>query len=241
MFLSEAELRMCTEIRDKNRSDIGSHACDVAHAWWCPTPALMLWSLASKRYPGDPIDVVYGSVDKIVGGHVLVKGKSGISKLEADHILVQRRRTFFARHSGPIAGATRIFLSGLSRPPDGVRRKDPVATREHFAIRLMPQHGGDGCAAQDLCMEVDGIKTGLLIFRPALDLSLKAITGPARYILSDLRNDPLSIKKFMQLLSNPDAVKEAILFKMKAGFPAAIATRCCFWESSGQRILAAFP
>jgi hypothetical protein len=42
--------------------------------------------------------------------------------------------------------------------------------------------------------------------------------GPARYILSDLRNDPFSPKKILMLLGNLEAVREAILFKTRLGF-----------------------
>jgi len=54
--------------------------------------------------------------------------------------------------------------------------------------------------------------------RPAADMRLGSITGPARYILSDLRNDPFSPKKIMMLLGNLEAVREAILFKTRLGF-----------------------
>src|SRR5689334_24084436 len=49
-------------------------------------------------------------------------------------------------------------------------------------------------------------------------MRLASITGPARYILSDLRNDPFSPKKIMLLLGNLEAVREAILFKTRLGF-----------------------
>jgi choline dehydrogenase-like flavoprotein len=65
--------------------------------------------------------------------------------------------------------------------------------------------------------ESGGMKT-VVYLRPALNLGLRAIQGGARYILSDLRNDPFSPKKIFQLLTNPEAVREAILFKSKAGF-----------------------
>jgi choline dehydrogenase-like flavoprotein len=49
-------------------------------------------------------------------------------------------------------------------------------------------------------------------------MRLASITGPARYILSDLRNDPFSPKKILMLLGNLEAVREAILFKTRLGF-----------------------
>jgi len=58
----------------------------------------------------------------------------------------------------------------------------------------------------------------VIYLRPAVDMRLSSITGPARYILSDLRNDPFSPKKIMMLLGNLEAVREAILFKTRMGF-----------------------
>jgi choline dehydrogenase-like flavoprotein len=58
----------------------------------------------------------------------------------------------------------------------------------------------------------------VVYLRPAIDMRLGSISGPARYILSDLRNDPFSPKKILMLLGNLEAVREAILFKTRAGF-----------------------
>jgi hypothetical protein len=68
-----------------------------------------------------------------------------------------------------------------------------------------------------LIYESDDLKT-VVYLRPAVDMRLASITGPARYILSDLRNDPFSPKKIMMLLGNLEAVREAILFKTRLGF-----------------------
>jgi hypothetical protein len=68
-----------------------------------------------------------------------------------------------------------------------------------------------------LIYESADLKT-VVYLRPAIDMRLSSITGAARYILSDLRNDPFSPKKIMLLLGNLEAVREAILFKTKLGF-----------------------
>src|SRR6185312_16886892 len=68
-----------------------------------------------------------------------------------------------------------------------------------------------------LIYETDDLKT-VVYLRPAIDMRLSSISGPARYILSDLRNDPFSPKKIMMLLGNLEAVREAILFKTRLGF-----------------------
>ncbi len=68
-----------------------------------------------------------------------------------------------------------------------------------------------------IIFETDDLKT-VIYLRPAIDMRMSSITGMARYILSDLRNDPFSIKKIFKLLGNLEAVREAILFKTGSGF-----------------------
>ena len=68
-----------------------------------------------------------------------------------------------------------------------------------------------------LVYDTADLKT-VIYLRPAIDMRLSSITGAARYILSDLRNDPFSLKKIMLLFGNLEAVREAILFKTKLGF-----------------------
>jgi hypothetical protein len=58
----------------------------------------------------------------------------------------------------------------------------------------------------------------VIYLRPATNLDVRSIIGPARFVLSDLRNDPFSPKKILQLLANFEAIREAILFKTRAGF-----------------------
>jgi hypothetical protein len=68
-----------------------------------------------------------------------------------------------------------------------------------------------------LVYESEGTKA-VFFLRPAIDLGLRSIQGAARFILSDLRNDPFSPRKIFQLLTNIEAVREAVLFKTKSGF-----------------------
>ena len=65
--------------------------------------------------------------------------------------------------------------------------------------------------------ESGGLKS-VFYLRPALTLGVASITGEARYVLSDLRNDPFSPRKILQLLTNVEALREAVLFKTRAGF-----------------------
>jgi hypothetical protein len=74
-----------------------------------------------------------------------------------------------------------------------------------------------GSVRSGFVYHADGLKA-VFYLRPALTLGLRSITGEARYILSDLRNDPFSPRKIMQLLGNIEALREALLFKTRAGF-----------------------
>ena len=86
-----------------------------------------------------------------------------------------------------------------------------------------------------LVYEVDGVKT-VVYLRPARNLDVRAIQGPARFILSDLRNDPFSPRKMVQLLTNLEAVREAILFKTKAGFRGDYYSVLLFGEQTPGRV-----
>jgi hypothetical protein len=68
-----------------------------------------------------------------------------------------------------------------------------------------------------LVYDTEDLKT-VVYLRPAVDMRLGSIMGPARYILSDLRNDPFSPKKILMLLGNLEAVREAVLFKTRLGY-----------------------
>src|SRR5262249_30093070 len=65
LFLSEAEGRVCDQLRDRNRAALESYACSVAHMVLPRTRANM-WKLASKRHPGRDIRVEWGRAVSIV-------------------------------------------------------------------------------------------------------------------------------------------------------------------------------
>ena len=220
-FLADDELRECQRLRDRNRDSLEKGGCTVAHMV-LPRARANMWQLANARYPGGDLQVVYGKAEKIVPGqsgapgYVMVRGRRDATKIEADYIVVcagglstpallsrsvGEETTFcMGYHDHPMAYVAKVHLRADSR-----LKSVSCTTTETGEVRA------------GLVYESDGVKT-VLYLRPALNLGLRSIQGGARYILSDLRNDPFSPKKIFQLLTNPEAIREALLFKMKSGF-----------------------
>ena len=220
-FLAEDELRECNRVRDVNRDSVEAGGCTVAHMV-LPRARANMWHLANERYPGADIDVVYGKAEKIVpgvggaSGYVLVNQRKESIKVEADYILVcagglatpallsssigEDAGFCMGYHDHPMAYVAKVRLR-----PDSRLKSVSCTTTETAEVRA------------GLVYEADGVKT-VVYLRPALNMGLRSIQGAARYILSDLRNDPFSPKKIFQLLTNLEAVREAILFKTKSGF-----------------------
>jgi hypothetical protein len=214
-FLSKGELSDCNRARDANAAALKGGASTVAHMV-LPQTRHNVWNLANSRHPGDKIEVVYGQAQRIVDGGVEIKGSSGTQRLEADHVIAcggglgtpvllasslgQDNGFVPGYHDHPMAYVAKIKLR------DGSRLKKVSSTATLSAdVRA------------GLVYESDDLKTAVYL-RPAVDMRLGSIMGPARYILSDLRNDPFSPKKIMMLLGNLEAVREAILFKTRLGF-----------------------
>lgn len=221
LFLSDRELEECARVRDANRDSVENESCEVAHMV-LPRNRNNMWALTQQRYPGPPVNVVYGRAEAIVpagplgAGHVVVATDSGKMQVDADCFLVcagglgtppllarslgQTTGLLAGYHDHPMAYVAKVKLKPNSR-----LKKVSCTTTETAEVRA------------GLVYESDGIKT-VVYLRPAIDLSLRSITGATRFILSDLRNDPFSPKKILTLLANLEAVREAILFKTKFGF-----------------------
>nr|HEX4316007.1 NAD(P)-binding protein [Kofleriaceae bacterium] len=212
LFLSERELAACDRVRDSNAATLAGGASTIAHMV-LPQTRHNAWELATKRLPGRAIDVVYGRARKIVDGGVELDGGR---RLAADHVVVagggMGTPVLLARslgrdddfipgyHDHPMAYVAKIKL----RPDSPLKRVSSTATLSaDVRAGLIYEHAG--------------LKTAIYL-RPAVDMRLASIMGPARYILSDLRNDPFSPKKILMLLGNLEAVREAILFKTRLGF-----------------------
>ncbi|MEQ1907174.1 MAG: hypothetical protein ABMA15_00025 [Vicinamibacterales bacterium] len=219
-FLSADELRECNRVRDINRKT-EKGGCTIAHMV-LPRSRSNMWQLANARHPGAEIRIVYGKTQTLVAAsgntpaYAVVETSDGIKRIEADHMLVCAgglgTPALLARslsdapmfcmgyHDHPMAYVAKIRLR-----PDSRLKTVSCTTTETTEVRA------------GLVYEVDDIKT-VVYLRPALNLGLRSLRGPARFILSDLRNHPSSLTKIFQLLVNPEAIREAVLFKTKYGF-----------------------
>lgn len=219
-FLSPEEVRECNRIRDLNQT-IEKGDCTIAHMV-LPRARSNMWQLANAKNPGADIRVVYGKAKKLVAGggstpgHALVETAEGVTRIDADYMLVcagglatpvllarslsDGTTSCMGYHDHPMAYVAKIKLR-----PDSRLKSVSCTTTETAEVRA------------GLVYEIDGIKT-VVYLRPALNLGLRSLKGPARFILSDLRNNPSSPWKIYKLLSNPEAIREAVLFKTKFGF-----------------------
>ncbi|MBA3397532.1 MAG: hypothetical protein H0T89_33220 [Deltaproteobacteria bacterium] len=214
-FLSKGELADCNRARDANAASLEGGAATIAHMV-LPQTRHNVWNLANDRHPGDKIEVVYGQAQRIVDGGVEVKGSGGSQRLAADYVVAcagglgtpvvlarslgQEDGFVPGYHDHPMAYVAKVKL----RPGSRLKKVSSTATLS-ADVRA------------GLVYDTDDLKT-VVYLRPAVDMRLGSIMGPARYILSDLRNDPFSPKKIMMLLGNLEAVREAILFKTRLGF-----------------------
>ena len=159
------------------------------------------------------IDVVYGHAQKIGDGHVELAGGR---RLDADYVIACAGglatpvllATSLGRDDGFVPGYhdhPMAYVAKVKLRPDSQLKAVSCTTTRSAEVRA------------GIVYETDDLKT-VIYLRPAVDMRLGSITGPARYILSDLRNDPFSPKKIMMLLGNLEAVREAILFKTRLGF-----------------------
>ncbi|MEQ1727816.1 MAG: hypothetical protein ABL982_05500 [Vicinamibacterales bacterium] len=220
-FLSPEEIAECDRIRDINRASTERGDCTVAHMV-LPRERANAWRLANARHAGDAIDVTYGKAERIVPagddspGYVSVVTDAGRVRVEADAFLVcagglatpallarsldEVTTSYGGYHDHPMAYVAKVRLRS-----DTFLKAVSCTTTSTAEVRA------------GLVYEADGFKA-VFYLRPATDLDLGSIQGSARFILSDLRNDPFSPKKILQLLKHWEAVREAILFKTKLGF-----------------------
>ena len=220
LFLSKEELRECNRVRDTNR-EIEKGGCTVAHMV-LPRSRSNMWQLANARYPGAEIRIVYGKVQTVVPSSgntpacAVVETSDGIRRIEADSVLVC---------AGGLATPALLARSLSNAPMFCMGYHDhPMAYVAKIRLRPNSRLKVVSCTTTEttevragLVYEVDDIKT-VVYLRPALNLGLRSLRGPARFILSDLRNHPSSLKKIFKLLTNIEAIREAVLFKTKFGF-----------------------
>ncbi len=214
-FLSKKELDDCNRVRDSNAESLTSSTSTIAHMV-LPQTRHNVWNLANQRNPGDKIEVAYGHAHRIVDGGVELDGKDGTKRLEADFVIScgggLGTPVLLARSLGQDTG----FVPGYHDHPMAYVAK--VKLRPGSKLKKVSSTATMSADVRaGLVYDSDDLKT-VVYLRPAVDMRLASITGPARYILSDLRNDPFSPKKIMMLLGNLEAVREAILFKTRLGF-----------------------
>jgi hypothetical protein len=219
LFLPEPDLAACDAIRDANVRALPPGR--VAHMV-VPQVRVNLWEHAQRTYPGDPVSVVYGHAERVIPGtagdasHALVHTENGPVKLHADHYILCAGGLATPVLLASSLGVSDALLGGYHDHPMAYVAKvrlRPESTLRELSCRDTPS----GSVRSGFVYESDGLKT-VFYLRPALTLGLKSITGEARYVLSDLRNDPFSPKKIAQLLGNIEALREALLFKTRAGF-----------------------
>jgi hypothetical protein len=220
-FLSDEEKRECEAIRTANTARIKSNVCSVGHLV-VPYVRSNAWVLANAHYPGDPIRIIYGKAKKIVPGEggrpgrVIMAGSGDPTYLEADYFLICAGGLATPVLLSESAGKDTSFCDGYHDHPMAYLAK--VKLRTESRLKTLSCNPARGAVVRSgFVFETGGVKS-IFYLRPAANMALKSICGPARYILSDLRNAPFSPKKILQLLANPDAIKEALIFKTKTGF-----------------------
>jgi hypothetical protein len=220
-FLSESALDECNRARDANLASVKDGRATVAHMV-LPQQRHNAWHLANERYPGDDIRIAYGRARKVVpaangaAGYVELDGKSGVERIEADYFLFCAGGLATPVLLARSLGDESAFCAGYHDHPMAYIAKIKLRSDSRLkAISCTTTPSSEVRAG--LIYESADLKT-VVYLRPAIDMRLSSITGAARYILSDLRNDPFSPKKIMLLLGNLEAVREAILFKTKLGF-----------------------
>ena len=220
-FLSPSEISECSRRRAENESTIGTSACTLAHMV-LPQTRHNVWELANARLPGAPIEVAYGRAERIVPGkagargHVIVRDKRGVQRIEADTFLVCAGGLSTPVLLSRSLGEETAFCDGYHDHPMAYVAK--VKLRADSRLKVVSCTTTQSAEVRaGIVFETAGLKT-VVYLRPAIDMRMGSITGNARYILSDLRNDPFSMTKILKLLRNVEAVREAILFKTRSGF-----------------------
>lgn len=221
LFLGADELARAAAFRDRNRGLLDPSAGDLAEMV-VPHRRINMWGWSQQAWPGDEVRVEFSRALHLerdgagaVSGVRVASPGGGTRTLPADRVVVAAGGL-----ATPVLLARSLGVTGTM----GGYHDHPMAYVAK--LRLKPgsllkevscQDGGGLSLRTGFVIKTDGIKTGFYL-RPALSMRTRSITGEARYILSDLRNDPFSPRKILQLLGNVEAIREGILFKTGAGF-----------------------
>ncbi len=220
LFLPQQEIRKTAAIGAKNVA-AAPNSGSVAHMV-VPYARVNLWSLAEKAFPGDAVRVVYGHAQRVepgrpgLAGYVEVRTEKGLERIPGERFIVSAGGLATPVVLAGSTGKTDVTLGGYHDHPMAYIAKVRLRS-DSILKRISCQETGSASVRTGFVYRSRGLKA-VFFLRPALSLDLKSITGEARYLLSDLRNDPFSPRKIGQLLMNLEALREAILFKSKAGF-----------------------
>ena len=221
LFMSALEQAASSRIRETNASALADRACAAAHMV-VPHARVNAWHHARAAYPGDDVHVVHGRVERLAindrgdPGQLIVHAPGGRVQLEADHYIFSAGGVATPALLAASLGLSDAFCDGYHDHPMAYVAKLRLRSGSRLK-EVSCQDTGSASVRTGFVYEADGL-SAVFYLRPALSLDLKSITGDARYLLSDLRNDPFSPRKILQLLGNLEALREAVLFKTKAGF-----------------------
>jgi hypothetical protein len=219
LFLSDAEQEACRAIERAMATEVVGEGSAYMVA---PQNRVNVWDLAAKAWPGNAVNVVHGRAQRVtVDGRgtaqqLVVETPNGAVNVAADHFILAAgglatpeilaasfrsgETLCGGYHDHPMTYLAKLRL----RPDSPLQRISCVVT-------------GSASVRAGFVYEARGLKT-VFYLRPALSLNTRTISGEARFILSDLRNDPFSPRKLLQLFRNVEALREAVLFKARAGF-----------------------
>ncbi len=221
LFLSDAEYRECERLRVRNERSLDGTTSTAAHMV-LPRERANLWTLANRRHHGRDVTVLRGTAMRIepgtggAPGRVVVDTGRGTTTVAAECIIACGGGLATPPLLSRSLGEIDAFCHGYHDHPMAYVAKVRVRPDSRLKTISCTTTATSEVRA-GLVYDSEGVKS-VIYLRPALDLGLRSITGPARFILSDLRNDPLSPGKILALMRNLEAVREAILFKTKSGF-----------------------
>ena len=218
LFLTASERDESRAIEAENRG-AAQGAAGLAHMV-VPHRRVNAWNHCRQVYSPPPATMIYGRAERFVDD----KGETRLS------VHTPRGSELVAAEHFVVAGgglSTPALLASSFRGGDahcGGYHDHPMAYVAKLRLRndswLKPVSCHDRPFASirsGFTYRSRGLQAAFYL-RPALSLDLRSIRGEARYILSDLRNDPFSPRKILTLLTNIEALREAVLFKTHAGF-----------------------
>lgn len=218
LFLTPPERDESRRIESENR-DAARGAARLAHMV-VPHRRVNAWEHCRQAYSPPPAGVVYGRAERFVDGtggmRLAVKTARGMELIVADHFVAAAGGLSTPVLLASSFRAGDVLCSGYHDHPMAYVAK--LRLRHDSWLKPVSCHDRPFASIRSGFTYRSGGLNATFYLRPALSLDLRSIRGEARYILSDLRNDPFSPRKILTLLTNIEALREAVLFKTHAGF-----------------------